>query len=120
MIISFVSDMNDLKKDPSIILSTSNNFSPLPKNFKIISQLFLEIQLFQSILTKYIEYNPILKEKINYFINLLFGKLCIIRNKRDLKNGDDSSLFEKEELIRKNQIIEQYMSKYATYFKCFN
>ena len=119
-IIAFITDMSDVTKDPSVILSSSNNFSSIPKNFKIISQLFLEIQLFNRVLIKYSQLNEELDEKFKYLNNLLFNKLLSIKGKKGERTGDESVIFDKEEINMKSQILEQYMTKYASYLKCFN
>lgn len=89
---------------------------------KLLSQIYLEIELFQSILNTFLNYNNTIHDKIKNVRSFIFDRLLFIKKRKDAinsGNADESVIYSIEELERKKKVIEDYSFKYSAYFKCF-
>jgi hypothetical protein len=87
--------------------------------FKYISQLYLEIQIFNSILSDFTSTEK-LKKKFNMIQELLLTYLIIIK-KVDNPNRkiSENLIYTNDDLQRKNNLIKEYNDNYSSLFKYF-
>lgn len=99
--------------------SSETALAPDPANFKLISQLYIEIELLDSILINFISSKENIEDKIRKVKMIIFDKLLTIKSKKEVNSADESVVFTPEEIERKKKVIEEYSHKYSSYFKCF-
>ena len=102
----------------SIQAKSSNSIlNEAASNIKLISQIFIEVEFFNSIVENFL--NSATEELLINIKKILIKKMMKLKLLEESSNADESVVFSKEELERKNKILSQYANKYAAYFKCF-
>jgi hypothetical protein len=85
-------------------------------DFKLVSQLYVEFELFNRYLSDLVVENSKQKQVSNYLFKILSKLKQTNKNTEFL---DESVVFTGEELNRKKRLVEDYLNKYFSYLRCF-
>lgn len=119
MIAEFYENLIEFISPKLHLMGKDNESSPKKNNFfnvKLLSQLYMELELFNKILENFIQKENI-SLKIKECLDIILEIISKLKNIDHEFSYDD--VFTEQEKERKNLILRDYSFKYTQYFRCF-